>query len=64
MSMENKTKNWREMYEGLIFIPACTPGNPTEFPVTGSDPTYWSDRDISFTIETTNRMAFDRPTIL
>lgn len=64
MSMENKTKNWREMYEGLIFIPACTPGNPTEFPVTGSDPTYWSDRDISFTVETTNRMAFDRPTIL
>ena len=64
MSMENKTKNWREIYEGLIFIPACTPGNPTEFPVTGSDPTYWSDRDISFTVETTNRMAFDRPTIL
>ena len=64
MSMENKTKNWREMYEGLIFIPACTPGNPTEFPVTGSEPTYWSDRDISFTVETTNRMAFDRPTIL
>lgn len=64
MSVENKTKNWREMYEGLIFIPACTPGNPTEFPVTGSDPTYWSDRDISFTVETTNRMAFDRPTIL
>ena len=64
MSMENKTKNWREMYEGLIFIPACTPGNPTEFPVTGSDPTYWSGGDVSFTIETTNRMAFDRPTIL
>ena len=64
MSMENKTKNWREMYEGLIFIPACTPGNPTEFPVTGSDPTYWSGGDVSFTVETTNRMAFDRPTIL
>ena len=64
MSMENKTKNWREMYEGLIFISACTPGNPTEFPVTGSDPTYWSGGDVSFTIETTNRMAFDRPTIL
>lgn len=64
MSMENKTKNWREMYEGLIFIPACTPGNPTEFPVTGSDPTYWSGGDVSFTIETTNRMAFDKPTIL
>ena len=64
MSMENKTKNWREMYEGLIFIPACTPGNPTEFPVTGSDPTYWSGGDVSFTIETTNRMAYDRPTIL
>ena len=64
MSMENKTKNWREMYEGLIFIPACTPGNPTEFPVTGSDPTYWSGGDVSFTVETTNRMAFDKPTIL
>jgi len=64
MSMENKTKNWREMYEGMIFIPAGTPGNPTEFPVTGSDPTYWYGGDISFTIETTNRMAFDRPTIL
>lgn len=64
MSMENKTKNWREMYEGLIFIPACTPGNPTEFPVTGSDPTYWSGGDVSFTVETTNRMTFDRPTIL
>ena len=64
MSMENKTKNWREMYEGMIFIPACTPGNPTEFPVTGSDPTYWYGGDISFTIETTNRMAYDRPTVL
>ena len=64
MAMDNKTKNWREMYEGLIFIPAGTPGNPYEFPQTGSDPTYWFDGDISFTIETTNRMAFDRPTIL
>ena len=64
MSMENKTKNWREMYEGLIFIPGGTPGNPSEFPVTGSDPTYWSGGDVSFTIETTNRMAYDRPTIL
>ena len=64
MSMDNKTKNWREMYEGLIFIPGGTPGNPSEFPVTGSDPTYWSGGDVSFTIETTNRMAYDRPTIL
>jgi hypothetical protein len=64
MSMENKTKNWREMYEGEVFIPACTPGNHSEFPVTASDPTYWAFGDISFTIETTNRMAFDRPTIL
>lgn len=64
MSMENKTKNWREMYEGEVFIPACTPGNYSEFPVTASNPTYWAFGDISFTIETTNRMAFDRPTIL
>ena len=63
-AMENKTKNWREMYEGMIFIPAGTPGNPSDFPETGSDPTYWYGGDISFTIETTNRMAFDRPTIL
>ena len=62
--MENKTKNWREMYEGLIFIPAGTPGNPTDEPQTVSEPTYWYGEDISFTIETTNRMAFDRPTIL
>ena len=63
-NMENKTKNWREMYEGEIFIPAGTPGNPSGIPVDGSEPTYWAFGEISFTIETTNRMAYDRPTVL
>lgn len=64
MGMENKTKNWREMYEGPVFIPAGTPGNPSDIPQTVDEPTYWYGGDISFTIETTNRMAFDRPTVL
>jgi hypothetical protein len=64
LAMENKTKNWREMYEGLVVIPAGTPGNESDFMETAYDATYWYEGDISFTLETTNRMAFDRPTIL
>ena len=52
------------MYEGPVFIPAGTPGNPSDIPQTVDEPTYWYGGDISFTIETTNRMAFDRPTVL
>ncbi len=52
------------MYEGSVFIPAGTPGNPSDIPQTVDEPTYWYGGDISFTIETTNRMAFDRPTVL
>lgn len=52
------------MYEGPVFIPAGTPGNPSDIPQTVDEPTYWYGLDISFTIETTNRMAFDRPTVL
>ena len=63
-SMGNKTNNWREMYEGLAVIPAGSPGNESGFPEMTYDATYWYEGDISFTVETTNRMAFDRPTIL
>lgn len=63
-SMGNKTNNWREMYEGLAVIPAGSPGNESGFPEMTYDATYWYEGDVSFTVETTNRMAFDRPTIL
>ena len=62
--MDNATKDYKEMYEARIVIPACTPGNPLEFPVFGSDNVFWQEEDISFTIELTNKMALDRPTIL
>lgn len=32
-AMDEKTKGWKEMYEGRVMVPAGTPGNPTEFPV-------------------------------
>ncbi len=60
--MDNNTKDWKEMYEGRIMIPAGTPGNPTELPEFENDTTYWSG-DVSFTIELTNRQAYDRPTV-
>ncbi|MBR6359571.1 MAG: hypothetical protein IKS11_07975 [Lachnospiraceae bacterium] len=62
-AMDNNTKDWKEMYEGRIMIPAGTPGNPTELPEFENDMTYWSG-DVSYTIELTNRQAYDRPTVL
>lgn len=61
--MDEKTKGWKEMYEGRIIVPAGTPGNPSEFPIFYNDTTYWS-HDISFSIELTNKPSLDRPTIL
>ena len=31
-AMGKETKDWKEMYEGRAMVPACTPGNPDEFP--------------------------------
>lgn len=62
-AMDEKTKGWKEMYEGRIMVPAGTPGNPSEFPIFYNDTTYWS-HDISFSIELTNKLSLDRPTIL
>lgn len=62
-AMDEKTKGWKEMYEGRVMVPAGTPGNPTEFPVFYNDTTYWF-HDVSFGIELTNKLSLDRPTIL
>ena len=62
-AMDEKTKGWKEMYEGRVMVPAGTPGNPTEFPVFYNDSTYWF-RDISFNLELTNKLSLDRPTVL
>lgn len=62
-AMDEKTKGWKEMYEGRVMVPAGTPGNPTEFPVFYNDTTYWY-HDISFGIELTNKLSLDRPTVL
>ncbi len=62
-AMDEKTKGWKEMYEGRVMVPAGTPGNPTEFPVFYNDATYWS-QDISFSLELTNKLSLDRPTVL
>ncbi|MBR6478166.1 MAG: ATPase [Lachnospiraceae bacterium] len=62
-SMDNATENYKEMYEGKVIIPGQTPGNPSDFPVVTYDTTFWYG-NYSFTIELTNKMALDRPTIL
>ena len=61
--MENNTKTFKEMYEGKEVIPAGTPGNPSDFPEIASDPTFWFS-DIAMTIEMTNKVSLDRPTLL
>ena len=61
--MDNATVNYKEMYEGRVMIPADTPGNPSGIPDFGNDTTFWYG-EYSFTIELTNKMALDRPTIL
>ena len=61
--MDNNTKTFKEMYEGKEVIPAGTPGNPSDFPEIVSDPTFWFS-DIAMTIEMTNKVSFDRPTLL
>lgn len=63
LQMENNTKTFKEIYEGKEVIPGGTPGNPTEFPIIESDPTFWFS-DISMTIEMTNKASLDRPTLL
>lgn len=62
-AMDEKTKGWKEMYEGRVMVPPNTPGNATEFPVFYNDTTYWYN-DISFSIELTNKLLLDRPTVL
>ncbi|MBO4627125.1 MAG: ATPase [Lachnospiraceae bacterium] len=61
--MDNATVNYREMYEAEVMIPAGTPGNPTGLPQFVSEPTFWYG-ECSFTVELTNKMSLDRPTIL
>ena len=63
LSMDNATVNYKEMYEGRVMIPARTPGNPTDFPEFTNDTMFWHGEN-SFTIELTNKMALDKPTIL
>lgn len=62
-AMDEKSKGWKEMYEGRVMVPANTPGNPTEFPAFYNDTTYWFN-DISFSIELTNKLSLDCPTVL
>ena len=52
--MGRETKDWKEMYAGLVVGSDGYVYN---------DPTYWSG-DLSLTIEMTNRELVDRPTIL
>ena len=61
--MDNATVNYKEMYEGRMMIPGGTPGNPSDFPEFVNDTTFWYG-EYSFTIELTNKMALDKPTIL
>ena len=61
--MDNATTNYREMYEAEVMIPAETVGNSSPFPQFDSEPTYWYE-EISFTVEFTNKMSWDRPTFL
>ena len=61
--MDNATVNYREMYEGRMMIPGNTPGNDSSFPEFVNDTTFWYG-EYSFTVELTNKMALDRPTIL
>ena len=62
-AMGKETKDWKEMYEGRVMVPAGTPGNPGDFPEFINDTTYWSE-NISYTIELSNKQLYDRPTIL
>ena len=62
--MDNNPTNFREMYEASAVIPPHTPGNVRDFYETVSDPVFWISEDISMAIEFTNKMAWDRPTVL
>jgi len=61
--MDNATTNYREMYEAEVMIPAKTVGNSSPFPEFDSEPTFWYE-ELSFTVELTNKMSWDRPTFL
>lgn len=63
LQMESNTKTFKEMYEGKVVVPPGTPGNPSEFIETYSNPTFWFS-DMSMTIEMTNKISLDRPTLL
>ena len=63
LQMDNSTPNYREMYEAEVMVPANTVGNPSDFPQFVSDPVFWHE-EVSFTMELTNKMSWDRPTLL
>ena len=63
LKMDNATTNYREMYEAEVMVPAKTVGNSSPFPQFDSEPTYWYE-ELSFTVELTNKMSWDRPTFL
>ena len=63
LQMDNSTPNYREMYEAKVMVPANTVGNPSDFPQFESDPVFWHE-EVSFTMELTNKMSWDRPTFL
>ncbi len=62
LQMENSTTTYKEMYEGIVVVPAGTVGNPTEFSIVEYDATYWNG-DVAVSIETTNKLAQDKPTL-
>lgn len=55
----------KEIYDGECGVTYLKPGGEAASEHEGirREPTYWRD-DISYTFERTNRMAFDRPTII
>lgn len=63
LQMDNSTSTYKEMYEGDVIVPAETPGNPSAFPEHFSDNMFWYG-DYSFSIELSNKLSLDKPTIL
>ncbi len=62
--MENNNTTYKEMYEGktkVVFPSTAWDGHAPD-PEFNYDPTYWYD-DMSFKIETTHKLAKDKPTI-
>lgn len=59
LQMENNTSTYKEIYEGAVTVVP----NSGELPYEDKDPTYWYYDEFAVEIETTHKLAQDKPTL-